>query len=191
MPLTNKRKFSLGVLGLMIGALGVDRFILGSGGGGPQTASASLPEPVSTGAASSMATQSASGCKQARSIACRLTDLRESLAESDQAGIDLFHDTPDWLVAPAAPAVSVVLDAAPVVDVFKDFASKHRLTSVMLGGSTQMVVIDGVCIKQGDRFAGVRLAKVEQGAATFEDGTQSVRLTVDAKYDTPTSPVTK
>lgn len=187
MPLSNKRKLSFAVLGLMVAALGVDRFILGNGAGGPQSAAASTPDQLVPSPSVPLASVP-KAARPERSIALRLADLRESLPDTDNRGVDLFHATPEWLIPPPAPEAPVVKETAPVVDLLKDFASKHRLTSVMLGGNTSMVVIDGIYVKQGEVFAGLRLTKVERGAATFEEGGKFVRLTVDSTTDQPTPP---
>ncbi|MBC7771580.1 MAG: hypothetical protein H7210_03710 [Pyrinomonadaceae bacterium] len=188
MPLSSKRKVSFAALGLMVAALGVDRFVLGPGG--PQTAAASLPEQFTVLPSTSLAMET-SGQGAHKSITSRLDELRVSLKGADHKEIDLFHATPEWLAPLPDQKTPVGQQAASVVDLTADFASKHRLTSVMMMGKNAMVVIDGVSIKQGEVFDGLRLVKVEQGAAVFEDGVKRVRLAVDSVFDRAVTPPAK
>lgn len=187
MPTSSTRKISVAALGLMLAALGVDRFILGGGASGPQAASASPPEQTGP-AAGAAASQAPISSLPGATIASRLDELRADLPVG-KAPKDIFHGGCDWLLPPPdAPAPEAV---QPVVDASSDFASRHRVTSVMLGGSSAMVVIDGVCVRQGEQFGGMRLAKVEQGAAVFELGGKAVRLTVDAVFNQAAPGVSK
>lgn len=160
------RKAYVGILALAIGALAVDRMILGSGLSGPKSASASpqelLAAPESTPAAT------------IRPVV-RLAERLGSIEGSDASEVDAFA-APTWLTETKQEATLVASTPAA-----EPFEQRHRLRGIARGADgTLTALIDDRTLRVGDVIDAHVLRSVDMAsrAAVFEGSRGEVRLTI-------------
>lgn len=167
MKLTRQRQFSIGVLGLGLAALAVDRLFLGPRDGGPFPALAAqgAPEPAPTVARASLA---ALGMI---SVADRLDAAREK----GDAPSDGFTPPEGWL--PKEPAKKAA--AAPAKTQEKEAPVDLQLTAIFPDAQRgAQAIINRTTVREGDEVEGWRVVKI-LGAGVGER--PSVRLELDGR----------
>jgi hypothetical protein len=187
MQLTNHHKAYIGVLGVALGALAVDRLLLTETELGPASAHADVPPagapaPRPQAASPVAALPSLQGTAESRPrLATRLDALKSSLPSEN---ISLFADTP-WLaptdkLSPTAgipdPALAAASAPPPAIA-----GPLPQLTSVLVAGDRSCVIVDGQTLRVGDTHNDMRLQSVEPGAAIFDRNGELVRVLVQLK----------
>jgi hypothetical protein len=159
------RKAYVGILALALGALAVDRLVLGSGLTGPKSASANPQELVAAPEAAPPVV-----IRPVVRLAERLDLIRESEAEASDA-----FAAPSWLAEKkAAPAAAAQPPAEP-------FDRRHRLRGIARGADgTLTAMIDDRTLRVGDEIDAHILRSVDMGARTavFEGPYGVVRLSI-------------
>lgn len=190
MKLNAQRKASLAVLAVAGCALLADRFVLGGGSLGPQSAHASqtdLPAreaPPATPAPAST---------PARTLASRLAGLDVAPGEDPAlfstpaarldalAGIPasrqcLFSSPAPWLRTPEPQRSEKPAVRKDDVATLEKILASHRISGVVYdpAGRNSVVFIDGTPRPAGYTFDGVRIIKIDQKGVTFRSSTETL-----------------
>ncbi len=187
MALNTKQKMMLGICGVALAGLAVDRLCLQEGSTGPASAAALVvpsiemgtgtPRTVLTKAvrASEPLDVSPQQLEDEGSLARRLSRVAEQEKASGPA-IDAFTMAPTWVIRTAEaekPAAVKVPDAADPVK----FAAVHQLTVLMQGtGRSGLAVIDGSPRRVGDVVDGWVVESLSARAAVMRHGSSRVEL---------------
>ncbi|HYE03084.1 MAG TPA: hypothetical protein VD963_07595 [Phycisphaerales bacterium] len=171
---TNNRTLYAAVLGLALGGLAVDRFILGGAELGPASALASAPteQPESSPEATTPA--ELSDDVPANSVlASRLSALRQLVAsDAPEEPADPFG-----VLSTSQPESEARSEA---VALRETFLRDHTLNSVMISGQARVAVIGGRPLQVGDEVGGFTLESIEKDSAELACGQVRVRLNVPA-----------
>jgi hypothetical protein len=185
--LTTSRKVFLAFLGLALVALAVDRLVLSSGTLSPKSAAAapSLAPDVSRGSVVATASKphprlTAGASDTAPPTRPALTERLEAVAKAygcePECTREAFLPPDAWRVQPQEPPPP----PEPVpIDLAAEFVKKHRLTSILVGGSTSRAIIDGRVMAVGTEIDGFRLTRLVPQGAIFQstqDPKQEARL---------------
>lgn len=160
------RKAYVGILSLAIGALAVDRMILGSGVSGPKSATASPQELLASPEASPVVIIKP---------VVRLAERLSSIEGSDAGEVDAFA-APTWLAETKREATLVASTPAP-----EPFEQRHRLRGIARGADgTLTALIDDRTLRVGDVIDAHVLRSVDMAsrAAVFGGPRGEVRLTI-------------
>jgi hypothetical protein len=179
LKLTRQRKVFLGILGVGLAALAVDRLADNSG---PAKASASeyaieRPAPGAAMMATPMpalpGTPQSVEPPQARvSLAERLETAREAQQATDSELRDIFQPPPWQAVKPTAPGIGVAAVAAPTPAQAFERAHKHLGVKT---GSKAVARVDDKYLTVGQSFDGFTLRSVGARSAVFQkDGVEVV-----------------
>lgn len=158
MALTTQRKATVGVLALALAALAVDRFLLS--GGGPASVSAQTET-------AGVEAQAVGNARAAGPILTSGISLAERIGAVAATGV-VHGDAPDVFSDPAQESASADMKAIG-----------WRLTSILVSGGRQAVVVDGTPVPLGGVYGGRTLVRVEQNAAIFERDGKEFRLELD------------
>jgi hypothetical protein len=168
-------------------ALLVDQVIVGSDRSGPERASAA-PRPAVTPAKAPPPERAAAAPPRPQVPAAerprRLGDRLEALARArriDPFDVrDAFAPSDVWVDLSRQEPARKKLAKEERAEAFR---REHRLTAVMLGGSSVSAVIDGKCLRIGEPLDGFRLVGVSVGSAVMEaDG---IRVELKLKTGSP------
>lgn len=176
MKLSKQRKAYVGVLGLGLAALIVDRGFLGSGATAPASASASVDnaQPVAITTASAVSIG-----RTGPGVTERLDAMRAQAAPDSAP--DAFAVVSSWYESAAKPATN---------DPEKPADPKYHLTSVLTdkAGNPLFAVVNGLKIALSDEVQGIRLIDAggtkgaTPGFATIEVGGERIRLSMKEAF---------
>ena len=172
------------VLGLGVGALLVDRVLLGGEQSGPERAEAASPAYVEkTAPAASLATRS--GAMSATALADRLDAVRQMLDLDLAATKDAFCPSEVWMAELRPEALEVKPVRTEVSHERKsiEFGRTHQLKAVVSGGVNGGAFIGDKYLRVGQVIDGFRLVKISHRAAVLEsDGVEvELKLKVDSQ----------
>ena len=187
----SRRQYAcVAVLVVAVAALLADRLLLGSGTTGPNPATASTHAAVAGPAPAAPAVQ-VPAAKQTvtsperPSLGERLAALAKARGVDPAASRDAFALQELWLSQLKKPAPearpesrpeSPPPSAPPAV-----FASKHKLTAVMMTGQGGSAIVDGKMLRMGQEVGGHKLIGLKaSGRAVFQacDGGEEVELSI-------------
>jgi len=182
MALTKERKVIIAVLGLAVGALVVDRFLLGSSVSGPAEARATQPavatEPL---AAVSSAATGLPAAEDDPGVAAQVA-LAERLDQIQQAGGFTLTDLPDAFSGLAGPE-SGEDDPEPQPQTeareIETFQRTHRLMAVAASDRGQMAIINGRTVLVGQSVDGFKLLSVAERSVVLGKDAARVQLKID------------
>lgn len=174
MSLGKARRLYISVLGLALSGLLVDRLVF------------SRPGESGPGADALIAgVESALGVSGAQASPVGLISVAQRLAEVARAqGVeggpvrDAF--SAPWKRGPIAGAGPDEPGEDAGGDVSGDFAQRHELSAVLLGGGGGCAVISGRLVRVGETLDGLRLLRVDEDRAVFGDGPTRAVLTLAA-----------
>ena len=178
---TQPRKLYFGILVLGLGALGVDKFILGAG---PQSVSASLANLALGEENAGAVTDIVKTVEALFSDASASSgSLAERLRDADLSGIDVgdvFACPEDWLAQGEAAVVAPSADQEdPVPSALSAPSHGLVLSSVMARpDGTGVAVVNGVPVSVGQEIQGYVLERVDQKSARFSGPAGVVELQV-------------
>jgi hypothetical protein len=196
MKLTKERKIFLGLLGVGLAALAVDRWGIGSpAGDGAEDVTVRVPArrtsvtpaavPARAGAPKAVRAAPAEDT-QRLSLAQRLRQYAEARAEAagEQRRLrDAFEVPASWYVVEAAPPAPTA-PAGPTPA--ERFVREHKLVGVLLTAGKDQAIVDGHSVTVGQTYKGFRLVSVAKHSAVFESGDARVTLkTADARQGEP------
>jgi hypothetical protein len=171
MKLTRSQKTAIGLLGVALVALVIDRTFFS-----PSEAGAA-PVPAAQAAAAA-AEPAATGNKQESApvpdaLTAVLSDALISSKLKSLTGVDVEHvrdafaPSQQWVTAQRPPVATV---APPVHNISADFVAAHRLNAVMASRSTAgggEAIVDGQFVRVGQYIGSWRLIGVNKHSATF------------------------
>ncbi len=176
--MTTQRKVYVGVLGLALAALVLDRALLG-GGGSPQSAAASsaLSDSVAPSTTNAVVVP-ASVVEAAGNVEFNTAWRQLSIRVNALAVADVTHDA-------FRPGDSWISEAetAPAALPAEQFAQTHRLDAVMMADDVLgqgYALVDGAPIQVGGILEGFELIEVGSNWARFEASGYVVELRVPA-----------
>lgn len=177
MQLTKERKIYAGILAVVVTGLAIDRLVLNSPMGTPQSASAGGMTDLSSATTPAFKASSSRSDKAAAKDQKFISQLLSTKAKDH--GVDLssvqnvFHSSPTW----GGAAVNNLEGAAGL------FAQSHQLNAVMTDDQPDRgyAMVGGKMYRIGDRLDGFTLKSVSARSAMFEsDGvTVELALTLD------------
>jgi hypothetical protein len=182
MELTRSKKLFLGILGIAVAALLIDRLVLAPGEAGPQQASASAvprapASPPPAPAAAPASPGRTAPAADSPSVADRLLAMAAS-RQFDPADVgDAFAPRGSWAARLVKGKLDVVLDPAA------DFARNHRLMSLVFGEKGACAVINGKLYGVGEIVDGHKLVRLTPHSAVFQSNTHQVELTIDPETE--------
>jgi len=171
MKLSKQRKATIAVLALALLAFAVDKVFLGAEGAGPRRAAGATPG-LPAGAAHAAPADGATlaGIPTGPSLADRLRDVAVSRDLKTDAVRDAFAPAQSWMPKPTTrPATTRPARQRPA------FGKTHTLMALMAGPNGSAIV-DGECLRIGDKLDGYTLVSVTRQAAVFQCGGRQVRL---------------
>ena len=168
MRLTRRQKIMLGVFGVGLVGLVIDRVLVRSQGG-PAAASADAPYSASASPVPATDLRPESPPPQETRVTQCLNRLWSDKEVDFEHVRNPFSLPPSWSQPNAKPA-RLLPDAGEV------FAKRHQLTAVVLDGPRSYVLIDDRLLRPGEEIDGFRLVAVEDRAALFEGNDTRVRL---------------
>ena len=182
MKITKKQRISICLLVVAIGALVADRTVLRPGDATPaQAGAAELAAADDLPSAANSETQADEGS----SLAARLRELSSSEDLDSGEVRDAFKLSQTWLAElcppePERPATPVrrAKPAEPV----------HHLTAVILASDGGRAIVDGKCLRVGQKLNGMKLISVSKRSAVLEFGGKRVELTLETVPQTDGSP---
>ena len=156
----------VGIIGVAIGGLAFDKFVL--------RAEAGTAGPVDVAAhaeSTEVATGTQSDVRNSEPLGERFELASRRMPLPAFRRLDAFSE----------PAEEVVLQVESEKPSQQNtgFASRHRLTAVLSQPNGDIAVIDGRLLKIGETVEGVELIKIEPNGAIFKLGEQEIRLPLD------------
>ena len=173
--LTRKRKWMMGVLALGVGALVMDRTLLGP----PETASASdavaatsdaaLVQPAASTDASAVAPATVGGEAPAdlSAFAQRLAAMPQPTGEAFERD-DAFDLPKDWAPTPLAGPQAVAEDPRERTALARAFHAAHTLNGTMNADGVDVAVVNGQPYRVGAALDGFVLKQVANRMALWQ-----------------------
>ena len=168
MNLSRSQKILIAVLGVGLGALAVDRLLLGGAATGPAQASAMpIPgAPAPDGTAHAGAGDSSAAAPATLSVAEQLRAVAAAEHLNGAVVPDAFEPSEQWVPAPApADNRSAARQAESAAD---NFARSHPLSAVLTTPTGGWAMIAGQTVRVGQSVDGFTLVSVTEGAAVLE-----------------------
>ena len=169
MKVTKQQKIFLGLLGLGLAALTLDRFVLAPASAEAADDSASLlvSKEAHPAAPAPPALQKAPTVNSTAGdpITHKLKALSDAMHLAESPARDAFVPAPAWSGGPGAPGMAT-----------RNFEEAHQLSGVMLSGSHPAAMVDGRMVLTGQMVDGYKLVSVTKGAAVFQSGETQVTL---------------
>lgn len=188
MKLSRERKILAGILGFGLLAVVVDRFGVGYGATGPETAGAAMVVDSTSVVIPTSLTHTEQAAPSQAFAEIKLTESEYPTALADQlASIAMDQGLT------ASDELSDVFDSVRIMPVVenpqfqakveqkKQFHTQHRLDAIIAGQGRTIVLVDGQPMQQGDRLAdGYQLVEIDQkkGEVVFVAGTDRAVLTI-------------
>ena len=182
MALKNEHKIYAGLLVLAVGALFIDRVIIGSTDGPIQTASA---QPIV--ASASLTSTHTNHASNNDIIALTnsnqwITDRLQALAQAKniraEEVLDGFEPSKRWTqqLNPNQHVNKTRLSA-------DEFRKKYQLMAVITTNGTSHAVINGQTFKLGQNLDGYRLTVIKKRTISFRDENSQIDLTLSPNHD--------
>ncbi len=192
MEMSKQKKVLLGVVGVGLAVVALDRLVfLGEVTGGPTEASAATSAAMVSAPASfepaagradtpavDPAASRASASAGAVSVADQLRRAAEKLNLQGPPAREAFEPSRAWVGTRRQAD-----EAGPRDHVADRFRSDHRLMGVMRRGDRPVAIVNGTPMSVGQRLDGFTLVSIDPSArtptATFEKGTTRVELRLE------------
>ncbi|MHC4293953.1 MAG: hypothetical protein ACYSTL_00035 [Planctomycetota bacterium] len=177
MKLGKRHKLWIAVLVLALGALIVDRALLGTGGSSPEKAIAAPVGTLVKPPVESPPQLPNVSSEVPREVPAKqtVTEKLEGVGTSRQFDPAVvrkgFCLSEDWLAEyrSRAPGESHLTPA-------QRFTRSHELAAVMVSGNSARAVIDDKCLRVGEMLDGFKLVWINEDSVIFEVGTEHVVL---------------
>ncbi|MDY7106998.1 MAG: hypothetical protein SYC29_00015 [Planctomycetota bacterium] len=181
---SRERNVFIGILGLALAALSVDRVFLGSGATGPAEASAAAEAYAVDASPDAADLEPVEDADEPRPLTSVLADRINTFGRADAQPIselpDVFGTPTSW----AGDEASGETGARPTSPA-QAFQADHRLTAVMLSQSNPGAVVDGAFLKIGQALDGFALTSVNERSAVFERDGERAELALDPPSQAP------
>jgi hypothetical protein len=178
---SRERNVFIGILGVALTGLAVDRVFLGSGATGPAAASAAAEayavDPSSDGIELEITDADAQPVSLTSALAGRLEEFARSGGQEPGDLPDVFEPSVSWQGA----SVSDGAVASRPLNASEAFQAAHRLNAVMLSNSNPGAVVDGEFLRIGQGLDGFVLTSVNERSAVFEGENEQAELALDAQ----------
>jgi len=176
---SRERNVFIGILGLALAGLAVDRLFLGSGATGPAQASAAAEAFAVDPASEALEVELIDAEEEPEPFTSALAGRLEAFARNAGHEVgdlpDVFEPSPSWRSAPSSEGA----DTARPASAAETFRANHRLTAVMLSDSNPGAVVDGEFLRIGRELDGFVLRSVSERTAVFEADGEQAELTLD------------
>lgn len=182
MRVSKRSKIGAAVLGLALGTLAVDRFLIAgtSEGTGRNVILASVPLPAKSPPPvipqSALAPEPSGG----RDLPGKLQELARSQQLALPINRDAFRLPESWMSQFARKESSSAL-LTPA----ERFARTRHLEAVVLAAQGGTAVINGRCLSINERIGGFRLVSVTEDSAVLESGEHRVILKLKSEPERP------
>ena len=182
--LSRERVVIIGILGVALGGLAIDRVFLSSSVTGPAQVAASDAEFAMDDLLDQVDVEPVQIVDEPQSVTSALADRLEEFAQSRGDDIenlpDVFQPPTSWL-GDSATAETAYRATTPA----GDFLANHRLNAVMLSRSKPGAVVNKQFITIGQAVDGFVLVSVSERSAVFEADGEQAELELDGPSDQP------
>lgn len=182
---SRERNVFIGILGVALAGLAVDRVFLGSGATGPAEASAAAEEYAVDPFSDVLEVELVEAADEAEPLTSALAGRLEEFARSDQRDTgdlpDIFEPSASWRGMPSSDGAVASRPASPA----EAFQAAHRLNAVMLSDSKPGAVVDGQFLTIGQDLDGFVLTSVNERSAVFKAENEQAELALDPQPQSP------
>jgi hypothetical protein len=183
---SRERNVFIGILGVALMGLGVDRVFLGSGATGPAAASAAAAEAFAADPFSdAIDVQFTEPADEPEPLTSALAGRLEDFAQRGQREVgdlpDVFEPSASWRSTSSSDGDG----ASRPASASEAFQAAHRLTAVMLSDSNPGAVVDGRFLRIGQALDGFILTSVNERSALFKAEHEQAELALDPQPQSP------
>lgn len=181
---SRERNVFIGILGVALTGLGVDRVFLASGATGPAAASAAEEYAVDP-FSDVIEMEITEADDQPVSLTSALAGRLEEFARGGQRDVgdlpDIFEPSAVWRSTPSSDGAVSSRPLSPA----EAFQAAHRLNAVMLSDSKPGAVVDGQFLTIGQDLDGFVLTSVNERSAVFKAENEQAELALDPQSESP------
>lgn len=182
---SRERNVFIGILGVALTGLAVDRVFLGSGATGPAAASAAAEEFAVDPFSDLLEVELAEAADEPEPLTSALAGRLEAFTRSGEHELgdlpDIFEPSASWRSAPSSEGAV----AARPASASEAFQAAHRLNAVMLSDSKPGAVVDGRFLTIGQDLDGFVLTSVSERSAVFKAENEQAELALDPQPQSP------